>query len=55
MADPPAVSQGPPVVEQPVGHAVDRDVGVERVVVGRDLAVVEETLEKPGVKMSQMN
>jgi hypothetical protein len=38
-----------------VGHAVDRDVGVERVVVGRDLAVVEETLEKPGVKMSQMN
>jgi hypothetical protein len=44
MADPPAVSQGPPVVEQPLGQAV-----------GRDLAVVEETLEKPGVKMSQMN
>jgi hypothetical protein len=43
MADPPAASQGPPVVEQPVGHAVDR------------VAVVEETLEKPGVKMSQMN
>ena len=49
------MSQGSPVVEQPVGHAVDRDVGVERDAVGRDLAVVEKTLEKPGVKMSQMN
>jgi hypothetical protein len=55
MVDPPAVSQGPPVVGQPVGHVVDGDVGVQRVVVDRDLAVVEETLEKPGVKMSQMN
>src|SRR5579871_4457796 len=53
MADPLVVSLGPPVVEQPVGHAVDRDVGFELVAVGHDHTVVEETLEKLGVQMSR--
>ena len=39
------MSQSPPVVEQPLGHAVDRDVGVERVAVGRGLVAVGDAGE----------
>ena len=54
MADDPTMPQSPLIIEQPLGHAVDREVGVGRVAVGRGLAVVEEMLVKPGLNFEDV-